>query len=359
MNEVRIGNRVVGPDQPCLVVVDAGVNHNNSVERGIELVGQAAAAGAEVVKFQTYRAHTLATRTAPRYWDPKLDRDGGGSQYDTFVRLDKMEVDGYRAIKHACCEQGVLFSSTPFNLPDIQTLEIIGLDVYKISSSDITYLELIRETARAGKPLIISTGCATICEIERALEAARSAGNEQIILQHCVLQYPCDDANANLVKMCQIQKVFPEIPVGYSDHTRGTIVAAAAVAMGARTIEKHFTVDKNLPNSPDHSLSADPSDLKELVTSMRRIEAARGTFIDGYYPAEKNAWKFARKSLVATRFIPQGTVITAEILTCKRPGTGFQPEQIGCVVGQTAKTDIFEDTTLMPEMVTTSATDTP
>jgi len=332
-------------------MVDAGVNHNNSIERGMEIIAEAAAAGADVVKFQTYKAREITTKAAPRYWNSKLDTDAGGTQYDTFSRLDQMSLEGYRALKRGCLEKGVVFSSTPFNLPDIELLEGVGMDVYKISSSDITYLDLVRAAASTGKPLIISTGCATVGEIEKALEAARNAGNERLILQHCILQYPCEDANANLAKMVKLQEIFPEVPVGYSDHTYGTIIPAAAVAMGACTLEKHFTIDKKLPDSPDHPFSADPAELKELSTYVRRIESGRGVFVNGHYPAEEKAWKYARKSLVAARPIPRGTVITREMLTCKRPGTGLYPEYSEFVVGLTAKVDIPEDTTLTHGMI--------
>jgi N,N'-diacetyllegionaminate synthase len=351
MREITIGRFKVGRDHPALIMVDAGVNHNNSIARGLEIIDQAASHGADVVKFQTYKAKTITTKNAPRYWNVKLDTDAGGSQYDTFARLDGMSVEGYREFKQRCIDKGVVFSSTPFNLPDIELLEQIGMDVYKISSSDITYLDLIAAAGRTGKPVVISTGCATIGEIEKAVAAVRRAGNEQVILQHCILQYPCEDANANLAKMQKIQDVFPEIPVGYSDHTYGTIVPAAAVALGARTIEKHFTLDKKLPDSPDHSFSADPVELQVMTDQIRRIEAAVGTFINGHYPAEESAWKYARKSLASVCAIPQGTRITREMLTCKRPGTGIYPEFTDFVVGSIARVSIPEDTTITREMI--------
>jgi N-acetylneuraminate synthase/N,N'-diacetyllegionaminate synthase len=351
MQEITIGRFTVGHGHPALIMVDAGVNHNNSIVRGIEIVDQAVASGANVVKFQTYKAKMITTKSAPRYWSSKLDTDSGGTQYETFARLDGMGVEGYQEFKKRCVEKGVVFSSTPFNLPDVELLEQTGMDVYKISSSDIIYLDLIAAAGHTGKPVIISTGCASIGEIEKAVEAVRRTGNEQVILQHCILQYPCEDANANLARMRKIQDVFPEIPVGYSDHTYGTIVPAAAVALGARTIEKHFTIDKKLPDSPDHPFSADPGELKEMTTQIRRIEAAIGIFANGHYPAEEKAWKYARKSLVSTCHIPRGTRITAEMLTCKRPGTGIYPEFMDFVVGAAARVDIPEDTTLTREML--------
>jgi len=351
MKDISIGKYAIGLGSPCLIMVDAGVNHNNDIKRGIEIIEKAAANGADIVKFQTYKAKTISTKTAPRYWDDKLNTDAGGSQYDTFSKLDGMTLEGYKAFKKRCTELGIIFASTPFNMPDVDILEEIGMDMYKISSSDITYLQLIKYVASKSKPVILSTGCASIGEIEKAISTIRAEGNDKIILQHCILQYPCNDENANLVKMQKIQEIFPDIPVGYSDHTIGTIIPAAAVAMGANTIEKHFTIDKKLPDSPDHKLSADPDDLKEMVEMIRRIEKAKGYFLSGYYPAEEKAFMYARKSIVSNKVIPKGTTITAEMLTCKRPGTGIYPEYMDFVIGSTAKVEIPEDTTITKSMI--------
>lgn len=351
MNVVKIGNRKVGRGYPTLVIAEVGVNHNGSIERGIKLIEAAANAGADVVKFQTYKANQIVTKKAPRYWDERLNDDNGGTQYDTFSKLDSMSIEGYKAFKKRCEELNVIFTSTPFNLPDVDLLEKIGVDVYKISSSDITYVQLLKYVAQKGKPIILSTGCATIGEIERAVDIIYRQGNKDIILQHCILQYPCDDENANLVKMQKIQEIFPDIPVGYSDHTIGITIPAMSVAMGAVTVEKHFTIDNKLPDSPDHKLSANPKELKEMIKMIRTIEKAKGYFKNGYYPAEEAAYLNARKSLVSNCFIKKGTVITEDMLTAKRPGTGIYPEYIDFVVGSTAKVDIEEDTTITKEMI--------
>ncbi len=351
MNSISVGRFTIGPNSPCLIMVDAGVNHNNDIQRGIELIDKAAANGANIIKFQTYKAKTITTKAAPRYWNDKLNTDAGGSQYDTFSKLDGMTLEGYKAFKKRCIELSVIFASTPFNIPDVDTLEEIGMDMYKISSSDITYLPFIKYVASKGKPIVLSTGCASIGEIEKAVSVIRAEGNDNIVLQHCILQYPCDDENANLVKMQKIQDIFSDIPVGYSDHTIGTIVPAAAVALGAKTIEKHFTIDKKLPDSPDHKLSADPHDLKEMVEMIRRIEKAKGYFLSGYYPAEEKAYLYARKSIVSNRAIPKGTIISADMLTCKRPGTGIYPEYMDFVIGSEARVDIPEDTTITKAMI--------
>ena len=351
MSVIKIGNKIIGKGCPTLVIAEVGVNHNGSIERGIELIEAAAKAGADIVKFQTYKANQIVTKKAPRYWDERLNDDNEGTQYDTFSKLDNMSIEGYKAFKKRCEELNVIFTSTPFNLPDVDLLEEIGVDVYKISSSDITYVQLLKYVAQKGKPIILSTGCATIGEIEKAVDIIYSQGNKDIILQHCILQYPCDDENANLAKMQKIQEIFPDIPVGYSDHTIGITIPAMSVAMGAVTVEKHFTIDNKLPDSPDHKLSANPKELEEMVKMIRTIEKAKGYFKNGYYPAEKAAYLNARKSLVSNCFIKKGTVITEDMLTAKRPGTGIYPEYLNFVVGSTAKVDIEEDTTITKEMI--------
>lgn len=350
MNNIKIGNKRIGRNHPVLVIAEVGVNHNGSIDRGIELIEVAAKAGADIIKFQTYKASQIVTKKAPRYWDERLNDDDGGTQYDTFSKLDNMNLEGYKKFKEKCKELNVIFASTPFNLPDVYVLEEIGVDVYKISSSDITYIQLLKCVASKNKPIILSTGCASIGEIEKAIETIYSQGNRNIILQHCILQYPCEDQNANLVKMQKIQEIFPDIPVGYSDHTIGITIPAMSVAMGAVSVEKHFTIDNKLPDSPDHKLSANPIELAQMVKMIRTIEKAKGYFHNGYYPAEEAAFLNARKSLVSNRLIKKGTIITEEMITAKRPGTGIYPEYLDFVIGNKAKIDIEEDTTITKEM---------
>jgi len=351
MRRVKIRNKHVGEKDPCLIIVDAGVNHNNDVERAKELIRKAAEAGADVIKFQTYKADTITIRTAPRYWDPKLDTDKGGTQYDTFSRIDDLPIDAYYEMKELCEKLDIIFSSTPFNIDDAEFLSSLDMDVFKISSSDITYPQLIRTVAKTGKPIIMSTGTASIAEIKEAISIIRSEGNEDIILQHCVLSYPCKDKDANLSKMTKIQEIFKDIPVGYSDHTLGTVIPLTSVAMGAKTIEKHFTIDKSLPDSPDHSLSVDPEELKEMVFTIRRAEQSMGAFVDGYYEAEGKAFMYARKSIVAKVEIPKGTIIKEDMLTCKRPGNGIYPKYIDKVIGSKTIVDIKADMTITFEMI--------
>lgn len=351
MNRIQVGNRFIGKDDPCLIMVDAGVNHNNDPIRATNLIHEAADAGADVVKFQTYKADTITTKTAGRYWNPKLDTDGGGTQHDTFSRIDDLPIETYAEMKKVAAERDIIFSSTPFNLPDVAFLDELGMDVFKISSSDLVYHQLISEVAKTGKPVIISTGTASIAEMEQAVEVVLKEGNNNIVLQHCMLSYPCEYRDANLKKMVRMQEIFSDIPIGYSDHTYGDEIPSAAVALGAKSIEKHFTLDNSLPDSPDHGFALDPPGLKEMVNRIRRTEEGIGEFISGPYESEMSAFKLARKSITSLVKIPKGVKITEAMLTCKRPGTGFAPYDTEKVVGRFSQKDIDKDQTILPEMI--------
>lgn len=351
MKRIKIGTKYVGSDEPCLIMLDAGVNHNNDVERAKLLIRKAKEAGADVIKFQTYKAETITTKKAPRYWNSKLDTDGGGTQFDTFSKIDDLPLEAYSEMKKLCEELDIIFSSTPFNLTDVEFLAKLDLAVYKVSSSDIVYSQLIKEVASIGKPVILSTGTASLGEIEDAVSTIAATGNNQIILQHCILSYPCDDKDANLAKMVKLQELFPEIPVGYSDHTYGIPVPVTAVALGAKSIEKHYTIDKSLPDSPDHGFALDTDEVKEMVHFIRRVEKSIGSFNHAHYEAEHKAFLYARKSIVANCSIPKGTKITEDMLTCKRPGTGISPKNIEFVIGATAQEYIPEDTTITLDLI--------
>lgn len=350
MKEIKIEGKIIGKGHPCFVLMDAGVNHNNDLNRAKELIRTAKKSGADMIKFQTYTAEQMATKIAPRYWNPKLDTDGGGTQYDTFKRIDKLPREAYREMIDYCRELNIVFCSTPFDPESADFLNELGVGVFKIASADLTYPQLLERVAKSGKPVILSTGLASLKEIKEAIETIQNYGNDKIALQHCVLSYPCNFEDANLRKMQKIQETFPEIPVGYSDHTYGITAPLAAVALGACSIEKHYTVDKSLPDSPDHSFSLDPQELKAMMTAIRDLEKTLGTFVDGPYPAEAKAFRFARKSLVSAKKIAKGVIVSLDMLTCKRPGTGIYPKEMKSVVGLKAKQDIPEDTTLTWEM---------
>lgn len=349
MESVDFGGRLIGDGHPAFVIAEAGVNHNGDLDLGRALIREAASAGADAIKFQSYKAGKISTKTAPRYWvEPD---DPTGSQFDTFKKLDSFGPEEHRELFRCAKEEGILCFSAPFDDEAVDMLDELGAPGFKIASADLTDYPLLERAASKGKPIILSTGLATIAEIGEAVEVVRRTGNDQLVLLHCTLQYPCAPENANLRMMLHMKAAFPDIPVGISDHTIGIAVPQAAVALGAVAVEKHYTVDKTLPGSPDHYLSVDPRDLKEMVAGIRTIEKAMGRYLKGPVEAESQAYKFARRSIVSKKSIPRGTSITRDMLTFKRPGTGIYPKHVEVVVGRTAKVDIPEDTVLEWSMI--------
>ena len=345
----EIAGRKVGQGQPCYVIAEAGVNHNCDVQIGYKLIESAGAAGADAIKFQSYTASKIATRVAPRYWfepqDPK------GTQWDTFAKLDKLSERDFKALLGHARQVGITAFSTPFDDEAVDFLEGLDVPAYKIASADLTCHPLLEKAARVGRPMILSTGTATLAEVEEALEICRRAGNEEVVLLHCTLKYPCPPEGINLRMMEHLMRAFPEVPVGLSDHSLGISVPQAAVALGACMIEKHYTIDKTLPGSPDHHLSVDPPELRAMVAGIRTVEQALGKSRKDVEPLERDAWLYARRSVTSALAIPKGATITRAMLTYKRPGTGISPRFFAMVVGRVARVDIPEDTTITWEMV--------
>jgi N,N'-diacetyllegionaminate synthase len=348
-SQFEIGGRRVGLGEPCYVIAEAGVNHNCDVSLGRRLVDEAKARGADAIKFQNYEASRIATRTAPRYWVDEKDPDG--TQWDTFDKLDKLSEEEFAGLLEHARQQGLTAFSTPFDEQAVDLLARLGVPAFKIASADLTCHPLVEHAARVGRPMILSTGTATLAEVEEALAVCERAGNDQVVLLHCTLKYPCPPEAVNLRMMQHLAQAFPGVPIGLSDHSIGISVPQAAVALGACMVEKHYTVDKTLPGSPDHHLSVDPPELEAMVRGIRIVEKALGRTRKGLEPVEREAWLYARRSVTSTVAIPRGTRITREMLTWKRPGTGISPRYFEMVVGRTASDDIPEDTTLTWEML--------
>jgi N,N'-diacetyllegionaminate synthase len=344
-----IAGREVGIGHPCYVIAEAGVNHNCDVQLGYALIEAAGGAGADAIKFQNYKASKIATRVAPRYWVEEADPKG--SQWDTFDRLDKLSDRDFKALLGHARHVGLTAFSTPFDDEAVDFLGSLDVPAIKIASADLTCHPLLERAARLGKPMILSTGTSSLGEVEEALDVCHRAGNEEVVLLHCTLKYPCPPEGINLRMMVHLMRSFPGIPVGLSDHSLGISVPQAAVALGATVIEKHFTVDKTLPGSPDHHLSVDPAEMGALVLGVRTVEAALGTAVKGLEPLEKAAFLYARRSVTSAVAIPRGSVLTRAMLTYKRPGTGISPRHLELVVGRVAGRDIPPDTTLTWEML--------
>lgn len=263
----------MGSGRPCFIIAEAGVNHNGSLDLALKLVDAAVAAGADAVKFQTFRADRLVTLHAPKAAYQSETTGGAESQFEM---LRKLELDerGHRALVDHCASRGIAFLSTPFDEESADILETLGVPAYKLPSGELTNLPFLRHVAQKKRPMIMSTGMATMEEVGKAVEAVRIAECTDLILLHCVSAYPADPADVNLRAMATLAESFG-VPVGYSDHTLGIEVALAAVAMGACILEKHFTLDRSLPG-PDHRISAEPAELATLVASARKVEAALG-----------------------------------------------------------------------------------
>jgi len=344
-----IAGRRVGKGEPCYVIAEAGVNHNCDVRLGYRLIETAAGAGADAIKFQSYQASKISTRAAPRYWvEPE---DPQGTQWDTFDKLDKLSERDFKSLLGHARQVGIAAFSTPFDDGAVDFLASLDVPAFKIASADLTCHGLIERAARVGKPMILSTGSSTLGEVEEALEVCRRAGNQEVVLLHCTLKYPCPPEGINLRMMEHLMRAFPEVPVGLSDHSLGISVPQAAVALGACTIEKHYTVDKTLPGSPDHHLSVDAADMKAMVEGIRTVEKALGKAVKGLEPLEADAWRYARRSVTSALDIPRGAAISREMLTYKRPGTGISPRFLDLVVGRIARHDIPKDTTMTWDMV--------
>lgn len=330
-----------------LIIAEAGVNHNGSLDLAKKLIDSAAEAGVDYVKFQTFRADKLVTRTARQaaYQSRNLGttgQDEDGSQY-AMLKAFELSPDDHAALIGHCRERGVRFLSTAFDLDSIAFLDSLGLPLWKVPSGELTNYPYLRAIGMTRKPVILSTGMATLDEVADAIDVLTRFGTpkDEITLLHCTTEYPAPKNEINLRAMATMRERFG-LPVGYSDHTEGIEIPVAAVALGATVIEKHFTLDRSLPG-PDHKASLEPGELRAMVRQIRAVESAMGDGIKTPSDAEKPNIPIARKSIVAARPIRKGELFTEENLTAKRPGTGISPMLWESVIGKTAGRDFDAD----------------
>ncbi len=325
-----------------LIIAEAGVNHNGDLTLAKQLVACAAKAGADLVKFQTFITSKSISLNAPKASYMKGSTDPAESQFD-MVRKLELSREHHDVLIAECRTRGIGFFSTAFDGESLEMLVELGMDRIKIPSGEITNLPLLRHAGRYGKSMILSTGMATLGEIEAALAVLEGAGTsrDRITVLHCNTEYPTPMGDVNLRAMLTIRDAFG-VAVGYSDHTAGIEVATAAVALGATVIEKHFTLDRNLPG-PDHKASLEPAELTAMVTAIRNIELALGDGIKRPSPSEAKNKPIARKSLVASKAIKAGEKFSPENITAKRPGTGVSPMRWDEMIGQVAQRDYDED----------------
>lgn len=326
-----------------LVIAEAGVNHNGDMALAKRLIAAAAEAGADLVKFQTFIANNIVSKTAPKADYQKNTTDPGESQQHMIRQLE-LSRENHVELINECKNYGIGFFSTAFDHDSIDLLEDLGaLDYVKVPSGELTNLPYLRYLTRRGKPVFLSTGMATLGEIEAAIAVVEQAGTprDRITVLHCTTEYPTPMDEVNLSAMANMGKAFG-VAIGYSDHTQGIEVPIAAVALGASVIEKHFTLDRSLPG-PDHRASLEPEELKAMVSGIRNIEKAMGDGIKRPGPSELKNKPIARKSLVAAQPIKVGDPFTSENLVAKRPGTGVSPMRWDEVIGRKAPRDFDED----------------
>ncbi len=337
MIRIQIGSRTIGDGEPCFIIAEAGVNHNGDINLAKKLIDAAREAGADAVKFQTFKAEEVVTPDAEKAGYQKETTSPDESQLEMIKRLELSEKD-FEALAGYAGEKGIIFLSTAFDRGSVDLLERLGLPAFKIPSGEINNFPFLKYIASKGKPVILSTGMSTLKEVEEAVSVIRGEGIEKIVLLHCVSCYPARIEDTNLRAMETLRQTF-DLPVGLSDHSSGVIMSIAAVALGARVIEKHFTLDKDLPG-PDHKASLDPQELKEMVGAIREVERALGDGVKRPVAAEEEIKMVARRSVVAIRDIPQGTIVTQAMLGIKRPGTGIEPGKLDMVIGKKTRKPI-------------------
>lgn len=326
-----------------LIIAEAGVNHNGSIELAKQLVDKAVEAGVDYIKFQTFKTEKLVAKSAQMASYQK--KNIGTEDNSQFAMLKKLELspEQHEELIAYCKKKGIKFFSTAFDLDSIDYLHSFNLGLWKIPSGEITNYPYIKKIAQYGEPVIVSTGMCEMKDIENAVATLLKWGTkkEDIIILHCNTEYPTPYQDVNLKAMDAIKEKFG-VEVGYSDHTKGIEVPIAAVALGATVIEKHFTLDRNM-EGPDHKASLEPEELKAMVSAIRNIEKAVGDGIKKVTDSEKGNIAVARKSIVASRNIKKGEILSEDNLTVKRPGTGISPMRWEEVLGQVAKRDFSEE----------------
>lgn len=343
--EFLIGERPVGPRHPCYVIAEAGSNHNRHLPTALRLIEVAAEAGADAVKFQTYTAEGLYSRRTPEigYLKTQGLLEDSESVWDLIKRVE-MPWEWHAQLARHAAEHHITFFSTPFEEGAVDVLEDVGVPAYKLASYEINHLPLIERVARTGKPMLISTGMASLGDIERALDTAAAAGARDLLLMHCAVNYPPRFADLNLRAITTMRSAF-QIPIGWSDHTAGHTADVAAVTLGACAVEKHFTLSRDQAG-PDHPFALEPHELAAMVVAIRETEDALGSSVKRVTEAESDLFRLGRRSIVAARDIPAGEELTRADLAIKRPGFGIPVDALEQVVGRHVARDVVSDQVL-------------
>jgi sialic acid synthase SpsE len=343
LKKVKLGSRLITSIDKPYIIAEIGVNHEGSLDKAKILIDQAKAGGADAAKFQSYKAETIASKDSPSYWD--TSKENCKTQYELFSKYDVFEPDDYIELSKYCEEKDIDFISTPFDDFAIDFLDPI-VPFFKIASADLTNIPFLRKVADKNKPIILSTGGSNLSEINNAVETLEASGCTDLVLLHCILNYPTENKNAHLRMINGLQKTYPNHIIGYSDHTLPDDDMTSLITawiLGALVIEKHFTNDKSLPGN-DHYHAMDQTDLKRFVTMVDQINILFGTKLDKTnIPTEDISRVNARRSLVLTKDIKAGQILTKDDLTYKRPGTGISPIHWDDIVGCRTLTDLKTD----------------
>ena len=339
---IKIGSKIISPRSPVFIIAEAGVNHDGRLDLALKLIEAAAEAGADAVKFQTFKAEQVTT-PQNRMAEYQQHNLGQTKPQIEMIRQLEMPNHWYPKLIKRCQELGILFMSAPHgHVESANLLKRFKLPAYKIASGDLTNRPLLEHVARFGKPIIVSTGMATMLEVKETVGWIKGAGNRQIILLHCTTNYPCPPEEVNLSAMSAMQKEWPALLMGYSDHTSGSQAAIMAVTLGARVIEKHLTLDKKMPG-PDHLASSTPEEFKEMTKAIRHTPVILGTASKKPNASENKISQLTRKSIATAIAIKKGEKFTAANLTIKRPGYGILPKHYKSILGKKAKRDLPGD----------------
>jgi len=348
IKSIQVAEKFIGEMHPCFIIAEAGVNHNGNADLAMQLIDAAANAGADAVKFQTFHADSVVSCTAEKAEYQRSTTPSNESQYDMIKRLE-LSDDAFWDLSEYADRKGIIFLSTPFDEESVDLLDRIGVPAYKVPSGEINDFHLLKKIAKKKKPIIQSTGMATLGEVDDAFSFLRLHGAEEIALLHCTTNYPAAVSTANLRAMDTLRCAF-QVPVGYSDHTEGITIPIAAVSMGAQIIEKHFTLDRRLPG-PDHQASLEPQELHAMVKAIRDVECAFGNGIKRPNKEEEMIKTAAKRSIVAKVDIHPGERLTRSMLSIKRPGTGIEPRYFELLMHVRAKTEIPKDQVITWDMI--------
>lgn len=333
MNKIKINDyKYIGENEPCFIIAEAGINHNGDINIAKKMIDAAKECEVDAIKFQTFKAEEFISNKNETYTYKSQGKEITESMYEMFKRYEFTKEE-WIEIANYCRKKNIIFFSTPQNPSDLDFLmEIVDLPIIKVGADDLTNLELMSYYASKDKPMIISAGMAYISEIEDAVEVIRKENNNKLVILHCVSSYPAEPQEVNLRKMNTIKQAF-QVITGFSDHTIGTTSAVGAVTLGAKIIEKHFTLDKNMVG-PDHWFSSDTKEIKKLVNDIRYIEKALGSTQVKPTRKEMEMRKVARRSIVAKKDISEGTIINRELIEYNRPGNGLPPKFVQYIIGK-------------------------